>query len=207
MGYLGWESRFFSGVPYLDGTDWTAQGTPLEMTWEPAEGDERFVIPVASGEHVLQSPICDDAAADQLTRYTFTLPVQLYSEDEFRRLLMAEGKGTAVRFVPHLWCMEHFAALTIGAVRSLSRPVAWTLAAGVSSGTHPAIFYKDGVIDSNCAALSGTLSQVLTAAEAGDIAVWYIPAFSVVVKGIGGVFQDVNGVICTVTLEEVRRYA
>ena len=207
MGYLGWDSRFFSGVPYLDGVDWTAQGTPLELSWSPAEGDERFVIPVASGEHVLQSPICDDVAADQLTRYVFTLPVQLFSEDEFRRLLMAEAKGTAVRFIPHLWCMEHWADQSIAAVRSLSRPVAWTLASGVTSVTHPAVFYKDGVVDTNCVALSGTYSQVVTVAEAGDIAVWYMPAFSVVVKGISGVFQDVNAIVCEVTLEEVRRYA
>lgn len=120
---------------------------------------------------------------------------------------MAEGKGEAVNFVPHLWEMEHFAGAGIGDVYSLCHPVAWTVAAGVSSVTHPAVFYKDGVIDADCASLGGTLSQTLTVAEAGDIAVWYMPVFRVMVKGLQSELRDVNGVFCNFTLEEVRRYA
>jgi hypothetical protein len=206
-GYLDWDSRFFGGVPFLDGVDWTAHGIPLEMTWEDSPDAETFTIPTASGESVLQSPIADDAVSDSPSLYTFQLPFQLHDENVYRRLMMARAKGTALQFVPHLWCMEHFAAQSIADVRSLARPVAWGVAAGVSSGTHPAVFYKNGTVDADCAALSGTLSQVLTVAEAGDIAVWYMPVFYVVVRGVSGQFQDVGGVMTNVTLEEVRRFA
>ena len=67
--------------------------------------------------------------------------------------------------------------------------------------------YKNGVEDVDCVSLGGTLSQTATVAEAGDIAVWYMPVFRVMVKGLQFEFQDVNGVTCSFTLEEVRRYA
>lgn len=207
MGYLGWESRYLSSVPHLDGVEWTEQGHPLGMTFTEAEEDEPFLIQTGSGEHVLQAPFAGVETSDKPSRWIFELPYQLISEDSFRRLKMAEAKGEAVNFVPHLWEMEHFSDAGIGDEYSLCHPVAWTIAAGVSSGTHPAVFYKDGVIDADCASLGGTLSQTLTVAEAGDIAVWYMPVFKVMVKGLQSEFEGVNGVTCTFTLEEVRRYA
>lgn len=207
MGYLDWDSRYLSGVPHLDGVEWTEQGHPLGMTWKEAEEDEPFLIQTASGEHVLQMPFAGVATSDKPVRWVFELPYQLINEDSFRRLKMAAAKGAAVNFVPHLWEMEHFAGAAISDVYSLSHPVAWTVASGVSSVTHPAVFYKNGVIDADCATLGGTLSQTLTVAEAGDIAVWYMPVFKVLVKGVEFEFQDVNGVVCSFTLEEVRRFA
>lgn len=206
-GYLGWDSRYFGGVPFLDGVDWTVHGIPLAIRWAPSEDAQTFIIPTASGESVLQSPIADDASSDLPLPYTFELPVQLLDENTHRRLMMASAKGQAVQFVPHLWCMEHWDAQTASDVRSLTRPVAWGVAAGVSSGTHPAVFYKNGVIDADCATLGGTLSQVLTVAEDGDIAVWYMPVFNVLVREVSGEFQDVGGAMCSVKLEEVIRYA
>lgn len=207
MGYLGWDSRYLSGVPHLDGVEWTEQGHPLGMTFREAEEDEPFLIQVASGESVIQTVFAGVDTSDKPARWIFELPFQLISEDSFRRLKMAQAKGAAVNFVPHLWEMEHFTGAVAADTFSLCHPVAWTVASGVSSGTHPAIYYKDGVIDSNCASLGGTLSQTLTVAEDGDIAVWYMPVFKVMVKGLQSEFQDVNGVTCTFTLEEVRRYA
>lgn len=207
MGYLGWDSRYLSSVPHLDGVEWTEQGHPLGMTWRETEEDEPFLIQTASGESVVQSVFSGVASSDKPTRVIFDLPFQLINEDSFRRLKMAAAKGAVVNFVPHVWEMEHFTGAGIGDIYSLCHPVAWTVAAGVSSGTHPAVFYKDGVIDADCASLGGTLSQTLTVAEAGDIAVWYIPVFKVMVKGLQFEFQDVNGVTCSFSLEEVRRYA
>lgn len=207
MGYLGWDSRYLSSVPHLDGVEWTEQGHPLGMTWREAEEDEPFLIQTGTMEHVVQSVSSGVACSDKPSRWIFDLPYQLISEDSFRRLKMAEAKGAPVNFVPHLWEMEHFSDAEVADVYSLCHPVAWGAASGVSSGTHPAVFYKDGVIDADCASLGGTLSQVLTVAEAGDIAVWYMPVFKVMVKGLQSEFQDVNGVICNFTLEEVRRYA
>ena len=207
MGYLDWDSRFLSSVPHLDGVEWTEQGHPLGMSWREAEEDEPFLIQTASGENVVQAVFSGVASSDKSTRLVFEMPFQLISEDSYRRLKMAAAKGAVVNFVPHVWEMEHFNDAGIGDVYSLCHGVAWGIAAGVSSGTHPAIFYKDGVIDADCAALSGTLSQTLTVAEAGDIAVWYMPVLKVIVRGLQFEFQDVNGVTCTFTLEEVRRYA
>jgi len=207
VGYLDWDSRYISGVPHLDGVEWTEQGHPLGMTWREAEEDEPFIIQTESGESVIQVPYSGVAASDKPVRWIFELPFQLISEDSFRRLKMAAAKGEAVNFVPHAWEMEHFSDATAGDVYSLCHPVAWGVASGVSSGTHPAVFYKDGVIDADCASLGGTLSQVLTVAEDGDIAVWYMPVFRVLVKSLTFEFQDVNGVICSLVLEEVRRYA
>ena len=207
MGYLGWDSRYLSSVPHLDGVEWTEQGHPLSMTWRETEEDEPFLIQTASGESVVQSVFSGVASSDKPTRIIFDLPFQLINEDSFRRLKMAAAKGAVVNFVPHIWEMEHFSDAGIGDIYSLCHPVAWTVAAVVSSGTHPAVFYKDGVIDTDCASLGGTLSQTLTVAEAGDIAVWYIPVFKVMVKGLQFEFQDVNGVTCSFSLEEVRRYA
>jgi hypothetical protein len=206
-GYLQWDSRFLSGVPYLDGQAWTAHGTPLGMTWEESPHDMAFVIPTASGEHVLQAPFSGVASSDQPSRYIFELPVQLIHEETYFRLLRAKRKGAAVQFVPYLWDEEHFDNAQVSDVFSLSRPLAWTVVPGVSSVTHPAIFYKDGAVDTDCASLGGTLSQVLTVAEAGDIAVRYMPVFNVVVRDVSSQFEDVNGAVATVTLEEVRRYA
>jgi hypothetical protein len=206
-GYLAWDSRFLSGVPYLDGKEWTAHGIPLEMTWEEAEDDLAFLIQTASGEHVMQSVFSGVASSDQPSRYIFQLPVQLIDEEVYFRLLRAKRKGVAVQFVPYLWDEEHFDGAEASDVYSLSRPVAWTVVTGVTSGTHPAIFYKDGVVDTNCVALSGTLSQVVTVAEPGDIAIRYMPVFLVVVREVSSQFEGVNGATATVTLEEVRRYA
>jgi hypothetical protein len=207
MGYLGWDSRYLSGVPHLDGVEWTEQGHPLGMSWKEAEEDEPFLIQTASGESVVQSVYSGVAASDKAARLIFDLPFQLINEDSFRRLKMASAKGEAVNFVPHIWEMDHFSDAGVADLYSLTHPVAWTVAAGVTSVTHPAVYYKDGVIDTNCVSLSGTLSQTVTVAEAGDIAVWYMPVFRVMVKGIQFEFQDVNGVTCSFALEEVRRYA
>lgn len=207
MGYLGWDSRYLSAVPHLDGVEWTEQGHPLGMTFNQAEEDTPFLIGVASGESVVQSAFSGVASSDKPSRWIFEMPFQLINEDSFRRLKMAEAKGEAVNFVPHLWEMEHFSDAAVSDVFSLCHPVAWTVASGVTSVTHPAVFYKNGVIDADCASLGGTLSQTLTVAEAGDIAVWYMPVFRVLVKDLRSEFQDVNGIICTFTLEEVRRYA
>lgn len=207
MGYLDWNSRFLQGYPQLDGQDWTAHGIPLDLSWRETDDSEPFIIPVASGEHVIQSIIADDAAADNPPRYIFEVPLQLIDEEVYFRLLRAKRKAEAVQFVPYLWDEDHFANQVNGDVRSLTRPVAWTVVAGVSSVTHPAIFYKDGVEDSDCAALSGTLSQVLTVAEDGDISVRYMPVFRVLVREVVGRVNDVNDGAITVTLEEVRRYA
>lgn len=207
MGYLDWTSRFLSGVPHLDGVEWTEQGHPLGMSWSEAEEDEPFLIQTASGESVVQSVFAGVSVSDKAARLIFDLPFQLITEDSYRRLKMASAKGEAVNFVPHVWEMDHFSDAGIGDVYSLTHPVAWTVAAGVSSGTHPAVFYKNGVVDTDCVSLGGTLSQTATVAEAGDIAVWYMPVFRVMVKGLQFEFQDVNGVTCSFTLEEVRRYA
>lgn len=207
MSYLGWDSRYLSGVIHLDGVEWTDQGIPLGMTWDEAPDEDLFLIQTASGEHVLQSQFSGVASSDQPSRWIFQLPHQLISENVFRRLKMAKAKGAEVNFVPNLWDMEHFDGAQAADVFSLSRPVAWTVASGVTSVTHPAVFYKDGVIDADCASLGGTLSQVLTVAEAGDIAVWYMPVFKVVVRELGAEFTDVGSVVYSATLEEVRRYA
>lgn len=207
MGYLGWDSRYLSSVPHLDGVEWTEQGHPLGMTFNEAEEDEAFLIQVASGENVIQTPFAGVATSDKPSRWIFQIPFQYISENSFRRLKMASAKGEAVNFVPHIWEMEHFAGAGIGDIYSLCHPVAWGVAAGVSSGTHPAVFYKNGVVDADCATLGGTLSQTLTVAEAGDIAVWYMPVFRVLVKGLQSELRDVNGAFCNFTLEEVRRYA
>ena len=207
MGYLDWNSRYLSGVPHLDGVEWTDQGIPLEMGWEEAADEDAFLIQTASGEHVLQTQFSGVASSDQPSRWIFHLPVQLIDENVFRRLKIAKSKGAAVQFVPHLWDMEQFTGAGVGDVYSLSRPVAWTVAAGVTSGTHPAVFYKDGVVSATCASLGGTLSQTLTVAEAGDISVWYMPVFNVVVRELSAQFGTVNDVVYSATLEEVRRYA
>lgn len=207
MGYLGWDSRYLSGTIHLDGVEWTDQGIPLGMQFNETEEDEPALILTASGEHVIQSQFSGVASSDKPSRWVFDMPFMLIDENVFRRLKMAEAKGTVVNFVPHLWDMEHFDGAGIGDIYSLSRGLAWGIASGVSSGTHPAVYYKDGVIDSNCASLGGTLYQTLTVAEAGDIAVWYMPVFQVLVRGLKSEFQDVNGVVCNFTLEEVRRYA
>lgn len=206
-GYLAWDSRFLSGVPQLDGKGWSAHGIPLQMGWNELEDSELFSIPTASGEHVLQSQFVDAAAPDNPSRLMFELPMQAIDEDVYIKLKLAKSKGTIVQFIPYLWVMDHWDGLVAADVRSLSRPVAWTLISGVTSVTHPAIFYKDGVVDTNCVALSGTLSQTVTVAEPGDISIWYMPVFSVVVRGVSEKFDDVNSLITNVTLEEVRRYA
>ncbi len=206
-GYLGWDSRFLSGVPQLDGKGWSAHGIPLEMQWTELEDSEVFAIPTASGEHVLQSPFVDAVAPDNPSRLMFELPIQLIDEEVYFRLLRAKRKGEAVQFVPYLWDEDHYADASAADVFSLSRPVAWTVVSGVTSVTHPAIFYKDGAVDTNCVALSGTLSQTVTVAEAGDISIRYMPVFSVVVRGVSSQFEGVNGAVANVTLEEVRRYA
>lgn len=207
MGYLGWDSRYLSAVPHLDGVEWTEQGHPLGMSFNEAEEDTPFLIGVASGESVVQSAFSGVASSDKPSRWIFEMPFQLINEDSFRRLKMAEAKGEAVNFVPHLWEMEHFSDAEAADVYSLCHPVAWTVASGVTSVTHPAVFYKNGVIDADCASLGGTLSQTLTVAEAGDIAVWYMPVFRVLVRDLRSELQDVNGVTCSFVLEEVRRYA
>lgn len=206
-GYLSWDSRFLSGAPQLDGQGWTANGIPLDMEWTEAEDSEVFAIPTASGEHVLQSQFIDATGPDNPSRLIFSLPIQALDETVYRKLKLSKRKGTALQFVPHLWDMDHWDGLEVADVRSLSRPVAWTVVSGVTSVTHPAIFYKDGAVDSNCIALSGTLSQTVTVAEAGDISVWYMPVYSVIVREVSERFEGVNGIVTQVTLEEVRRYA
>ena len=80
-GYLGWDSRFLSGVPQLDGKGWSAHGIPLEMQWTELEDSEVFAIPTASGEHVLQSPFVDAAAPDNPSRLMFELPMHAIDEE------------------------------------------------------------------------------------------------------------------------------
>lgn len=207
MGYLDWTSRVLQGTPHLDGVEWTDQGIPLGLETQESETDNLAIIETASGESVLQTQFSGVASSDLPSRLIFQMEVQAYDENVWRRLKIAKRKGAAVNFVPHFWEIENFTDAGIGDVYSLSRPVAWTVASGVSSGTHPAVFYKDGVIDADCASLGGTLSQTLTVAEAGDIAVWYIALYQVVITDVSERFENVNGLVCSVTMEEVRRYA
>lgn len=207
MGYLDWTSRVLQGTPHLDGVEWTDQGIPLGLETQESETDNLAIIETASGESVLQTQFSGVASSDLPSRLIFQMEVQAYDENVWRRLKLVKRKGAAVNFVPHFWEIEQFTGAGIGDVYSLSRPVAWTVASGVSSGTHPAVLYKNGVIDADCATLGGTLSQQLTVAEAGDIAVWYIALYKVVITDVSERFEDVNGLVCSVTMEEVRRYA
>lgn len=207
-GYLAWDSRFLQGAPSLDGVDWTVHGIPLDLSWEEAPDGDLFAIPTASGEHVLQSPIYDPVASELPSRYVFALPLQVNDEEVYFRLKRAKRKAEAVNFVPFLWDEEVFKDLEIADTRSLARPVAWGVAAGVTSVTHPALYYLDDVLDAAAASLSGgPPEQTLTALKAGDVAIRYMPVFKVIVRELSEVIEDVNGLSLNCTLEEVRRYA
>ncbi len=119
MGYLGWDSRYLSSVPHLDGVEWTEQGHPLGMTWRETEEDEPFLIQTASGESVVQSVFSGVASSDKPTRVIFDLPFQLINEDSFRRLKMAAAR----RAEAATWASLSLASGSMAAAASMTPAV------------------------------------------------------------------------------------
>lgn len=201
-GYLQWTSRHLKDYFYLDGKTYTVHQGFDEIS--VAESDEcgLIVIPTAAGTHVLQKPYYYGGSnrSSARTFYEFQFKVMGYDEEEFFRLKRASARGASFYFVPFLWVEEYFPGAEVAVSYTLTRPVAWGIATGVTSGTHPAVYFKADVEDANCASISG---QTLTIAEQGDITVRYMPAYRVICAGLSESYTEVNKVVMDVTLREV----
>lgn len=200
-GYLYWTSRHLKDYFYLDGKTWTVHEGFDSIEIAESKESALTVIPTAAGTHVLQKPFYYpywNRSAGRMM-YEFQFDILGFDEEEFYRLKRASARGAAVYFVPFLWVEEVFGA-TDGDSLLLTRPVAWGIATGCTSGTHPASFFLDDVLDPSCASLTG---QTLSALDTGTIAVRYTPAFRVIFTGFSERYDGVNRVVASVSLREV----
>lgn len=195
-GYLYWTSDWWQEYPWLYDryTQYFENGGGL--SWDEAEGV--FVLPTHGRTHNVQRPYVGSDRALEVAGMTFSAQLTALGEEDFFHWEKAKKLGQAVAFVPFLWTQEAFQA-TATSTYKLARPVAWGVATGVTSVTHPAVFTKDGVVDADCASITG---QTLTASETGLIVVRYLPAFMVVITSLRRRLQDVNDMTFDVSLVE-----
>ncbi len=205
LGYAGFGSRILDIDPYLDGQLWEKNSVPEGMGWQSDHDDSIHIIPTAAGTDVLQKIYDDTTAADVPLRWHFTMRVQCVDEDEYFRLHRALAKRQATYFVPGIWLEEVFSNVVNGSVRALTRPLAESIHPDVTSGTHPTLIFLNDAADPTAAVLSGDPIQTVTAANSGDLAIRYMPAFRVVGRALSELFDGFNDLTTTIALHEVIR--
>lgn len=195
-GYLYWTTEWWQNFPWLYDRYVGYFEESSGLAWEEAEGV--FVLPTHGRTHNVQRPYVGSDRALDVSAFTFSCQMTALNEEDFFAWEAAKKVGAPISFVPFLWTQEAFQA-TAGSSYQLARPVAWGIATGVTSGTHPATFTKDGVVDADCASITG---QTLTAAETGLIIVRYLPAFKVAITSLKRNVNTVNDMVFSVSMVE-----
>lgn len=204
-GFINWTPPFgHQGLPqdgsvYLGGKfyrDWPETGT-APHTMAPSDGV--FVLETLARTHIVQRPYRGSKAPLKGDKREFTQGFLVDREEDYINLEIAQADGEPVYFCAGWWVVDSFPA-TIGSTYTLTRPLASGVVAGVTAGTHPSRFYLNGVEDADAATVSG---QTLTALKAGRIAVWYMPAFRVVIQGLNAAIDDVNNLRVSMALAEI----
>jgi hypothetical protein len=195
-GYLFWDSRFLRDAPFLDGT--TLTDGLAEISWSETEG--LFVLPTHARTHILQRPYFGASRPVESVAYEFSLSVtNAATEADYYALVRAKRRGAACNWCPFVWTEEVINPAVSSSTYTLTRKVAWNVVTGVTSTTHPALYYLDGV-----AGAYGTLSgRTLTASGSGELTVRYMPVFQVVVSGLSESVSTPNGLNYSATLTEV----
>lgn len=196
-GYFFWTTNWFTSQPQLDSRTLSAVGGPDAISWTVANG--LVVVPTFAGTHVLQRPYYGTDAPEDRRRVQFSVSMLADDYDDYRAFARAAAAGAAVYWWPGIYTTEVF-EITAGSTYKLSRPVAWSIATGVTSVTHPLDLYLDGVSDSGAATVSG---QTLTAVKSGTLECNYSPIFKVVVLDFGQEVVSPNEMRLNATLEEV----
>jgi hypothetical protein len=203
-GFINWIPPFgHQGLPqdgsiYLDGQfyrDWPeVEGGGLSV----AASDGVILLETLARTHIVQVPYRGTAAPLVGDKREFGVRFLVDREEDFIRFELSRQVGRLIYFCPGLWLADIFPA-TSGSVYSLTRPLASAVVPGVTSITHPPRFYLDGVEDANAATVTG---QSVLANDTGELAVWYMPAFRVVILGFGYEIADVNDLRVSTTLSE-----
>lgn len=195
-GYVHWNADFFRGLPYLGGYELSRRFGD-GFSWDESEGV--FLLPTHGKTTIIQQPYVGESRPLELSAIEFKIPRLAVAEEDWFKVRRVKAKGAGAYFVPYLWTEEVFEAVN-GQQYILGRKVAWSIAPGVSSITHPARYFVDDVENGAAATISG---QMLTAAATGTLAVRYMPAFKVVVGPIGHTVKQVNELQSQITLTEV----
>ena len=196
-GYFYWATNWFTSQPQLDSRTLSAVGGPDQIGWTVANG--LVVVPTFAGTHVLQRPYYGADAPEDRRRVQFSVGMLCDDYDDYRAFARAAASGAAVYWWPSIYTTEVF-EIAAGSTYKLTRPVAWTLASGVSNVTHPLDLYLDGVSDSGAATVSG---QTVTAVKTGTLEINYSPIFKVVVLDLAQEVLSPNQMRISATLEEV----
>lgn len=204
-GFINWTPEFgHQGLPqdgsiYLDG-HWYRDWPEVEgggLTWEDDDGV--LVLAMLDGSHVIQVPYRGSKAPLIGDRKTFQAGFLADRESDYIALETAKSKGGPLDFCPGLWMVDSFNAVD-GQTYTLTRPQAAGNVAGVTIGTHPPRFFLNGVEDADAATVE---NQTVTAAETGQLAVWYMPVFRVAILGYSRAIADVNDLRVSMTLAEI----
>lgn len=195
-GYLYWEAEFYRGLPYLGGYTLSRKFS-RGFSWTDSAGI--FVLPTHGGTAITQRPFLGENRPLELVAAEFRIPRAAVDEEDWFLIRRVKASGASALFVPYLWTEEVLDVVS-GENYLLGRSVAWGIATGVSSATHPARYFLDDSEDPSAATISG---QTLTALATGRLAVRYMPAFRVVVDSISHTVQDVNDLQSPLALTEV----
>ena len=196
-GYFFWTTNWFTSQPQLDSHTLSAIGGPDQISWTTSSG--LIVVPTFAGTHVLQRPYYGTDAPENRNRVSFSVSMLCDDYDDYRAFARSAASGAAVYWWPSIYTTEVF-EITAAATYKLTRPVAWSLATGVSSVTHPLDMYLEGVADAASGSVSG---QTFTAAKTGTLEISYSPIFRVVVLDLQQDVASPNEMRISCTLEEV----
>ncbi len=196
-GYFLWTQNWFNYQPQIDGQAISAIGGPDEISWTSSSG--LFVTPTFAGTHVLQRPYYGTDAPEDRKHWRFDIGLLCDEYDDYRAFARAAASGAAVYWWPSLYAVEMF-EIAAGNTYKLTRSVAWTIATGITSTTHPLDMYLEGVQDLAAATVSG---QTLTAVKSGTLELHYSPIFKVVVLDLNTSVEAPNYMRISATLDEV----
>jgi hypothetical protein len=200
-GFINWSPTFGhyalpqDGSIYL-GTHFYRDVPEEQMTVTASDGV--LVLPTLAGTNILQKHYRGSDRPLKGDKREFTIAFLADREDDFIRFEIAQSEGQVLYFCPGLYVVESFQA-TSGSVYRLSRPLAAGIVPGVTAGTHPVRFYVNDVETEDAAVVAG---QTLTASVTGKLAIWYLPAFRVVILGYQYNIDGVNDLRVQATLSE-----
>lgn len=200
-GYLYWDNaRFLKDRPHLDGLEFSTpnETLPEDIQWEPEEPEAVYKIPTKAKTHRIQQVALGSTSPLVRRSYKFSATFKANKEEEYFSVLRSAERGAVVNWVPFVWVEEIFNVSATGDF-TLSRPVAWGIAASANSTNHAARFFVSNVENPSAGSISG---QTFTAATTGVIAVRYLPAFRVLIDGVSNRVPTNNGLEFSVSMRE-----
>ena len=198
-GYIDWNHDFLADAFYLNGRTFDVGFEELAGGISWTDDDGVVVLESHAGTGIVQGFYRGEKAPVRLDRKKFSLSFLADSEEDFLHFEVTKALARPVFFCPHLWATDTWVA-TAGSTYTLSRPLAAGIIPGLAEPEQAPRVFVDGERDDDAAAVAG---QTVTASASGELSVYYLAAFRVVVLGVSRDVTEYNKLLVRAQLREI----